>query len=303
MRPADFLPAQPLSRIIVRHTVGLSDPLTNDEISAADRANDGLPESLDAVVREYGITHLKIKLAGDPEADRERLARVATLCPRSAFTLDGNENYRAVEPFRALWESLRADSRLTEFLKGLIFVEQPLHRDAALAADTARALLAWKDRPPIIIDESDGEAGTLALALECGYAGTSHKNCKGVFKGLANAALIAQWRRNDSRASLHLSAEDLSNVGPVALTQDLAVIATLGIPHAERNGHHYFAGLSQFPAAIQDAMVGTHGDLFERKPSGFAAVRIGHGSVTVGSVVAAPFGYTSDVELETLATQ
>ena len=298
---AEFLPAQPLERIVVRHTVGLVDPLTDDEIPAHERVGDGLPESLAACLREDGITHLKIKLAGDLEQDRARLRRIAEVAGAScAFTLDGNENCTTIESFRGLWENLRADPVLARFFERLIFVEQPVHRDAALAPGTARAMLAWRDRPPIIIDESDGEAGTLALALDAGYAGGSHKNCKGVFKGLANACLIAQRSRRDPNARLHLSAEDLTNVGPLALPQDLAVIATLGIPHAERNGHHYFAGLGQFPRAMLEVVLAAHGDLFARHSAGFPAVRIERGGVAVRSVIDAPFGLLPVLDLSSL---
>jgi hypothetical protein len=88
-----------------------------------------------------------------------------------------------------------------------------------------------------------------------------------------------------------LSAEDLSNVGPVALPQDLAVVATLGIDHVERNGHHYFRGLSMLPRAGVEPLVAAHGDLYRRLPDdGTPAVRIEAGRVSIGSVVAAPFG-------------
>ena len=120
--------------------------------------------------------------------------------------------------------------------------------------------------------------------------GGSHKNCKGVFKGLANACLIAQRRRLNPSLPLYLSAEDLCNIGPLALLQDLAVVATLGIPDAERNGHHYFAGLSQFPSSIQDLTLAAHGDLYRRHATGFPAVHIDRGTIDVRSVVAAPFG-------------
>ena len=286
---AEFLPPAPLSRIGVRHTVGLSDPLTDAEI--VERVGDGLPETLEASIREDGIGLLKIKLAGDAERDRLRLREMAAVVGTScAFTLDGNENYRSVEAFRDSWENIVADAALAAFLAKLIFVEQPIHRDAALSPEAANALLAWTDRPPITIDESDGEIGTLARALEAGYAGGSHKNCKGVFKGIANACLIAHRRLADPAARLHLSAEDLCNVGPVALPQDLAVVASLGIPHAERNGHHYFAGLSQFPRATQQAVLAAHGDLYSTHADGFPKVRIEHGAIDVRSIVAAPFG-------------
>ena len=288
---ADFLPAQPFRSIIVRHTVGLTDPLTEGDIESGELVRDGLPQTLEAVIRKYGVTHFKIKLCGDIARDCARLLRLAEILPPSAAcTLDGNENYQAVAPFRALWEELRGDPVIARLLGGLIFVEQPLHRDIALTEATAQELQDWRERPPIIIDESDAELTSLPTALASGYAGTSHKNCKGVFKSFASAALIAHRRRANPRAALHLSAEDLSNIGPIALPQDLAVLATLGIPHAERNGHHYFAGLSQFPPAIQHAAQAAHGDLYEPHPDGFPMPRIRAGRMEIGSVIDAPFG-------------
>ncbi len=53
----------------------------------------------------------------------------------------------------------------------------------------------------MIIDESDAEIGDLARAAGLGYAGTSHKNCKGVMKGAAHRCLINHRNRHrtDSR--------------------------------------------------------------------------------------------------------
>src|SRR5262249_58169107 len=57
-------------------------------------------------------------------------------------------------------------------------------------------------------------------ALARGYQGTSHKNCKGVFKGIANACLVESLRREPGGEKLVMSGEDLANIGPVALLQD-----------------------------------------------------------------------------------
>ena len=300
LTPADLLPARPLDSVVARHTVGLADPLTDAEIPAAERLDDGLPQALDAAIRAYGLTHFKIKVGGDGDQDRERLRRLARLLDAAAgdyaFTLDGNEGYRAVAPFRAFWASLAADPTLAPFLRRLLFVEQPFHRDVALGAETGRDLAAWPDRPPIVIDESDGRLGDLATALERGYAGASHKGCKGIFKGLANACLLAARRRADPDGCYLLSAEDLSTVGPVALLQDLAVVATLGVPHAERNGHHYFAGLRALPPDLQGAVLARHGDLYRRHPGGYPTLDLRAGRVSTASVVAAPFGVGFDLD-------
>ncbi len=293
--PADYVSERPRESIVVRHTVGLSDPLTEASIPDAERVDDGLPQSLEACVRRYGLTHFKIKLSGEIEHDRARLRQLAALLDGSAFTLDGNESCRDVAQFRALWAGLRGDPAIARFLRGLLFVEQPLHRDCALSRESAESLLAWEDRPPIIIDESEGELRALATALASGYAGTSHKNCKGVIRGIANACLIAHRRRLEPERVLHLSGEDLTNVGPVALLQDLAAIAALGITHAERNGHHYFAGLSQFPASVQRGVLAAHGDLYLNH-RGYPVVRVEAGKISTRSVNAAPFGYAIEID-------
>ncbi len=302
LEPRDLLPEKPLESLIVRHTVGLSDPLTDADIDPAERAHDGLPQSLEAYLRRDGITHLKIKLSGNADRDRARLRAIAALleaCGTNyAYTLDGNENFHTVEPFRELWRSLAADGALADFLSRLIFVEQPIHRDAALAPETCAALRAWTDRPPIIIDESDSTLGVLATALEGGYVGTSHKNCKGVFKGLANACLVRRRLQQHPDGRFQMSAEDLTNVGPIALLEDLAAIATLGIPHAERNGHHYFAGLAQFPHEVQEAVLAAHPDLYRQHEAGYPVIRVEGGRVALGSAVAAPFGHAANFDLE-----
>jgi hypothetical protein len=87
-----------------------------------------------------------------------------------------------------------------------------------------------------------------------------------------------------------MSGEDLCNIGPVALLQDLAVMGALGIGSVERNGHHYHAGLSQFPNPLQEQVLACHGDLYERSQAGWPAVRITEGEMELSSLHRAPFG-------------
>ncbi|MYA78598.1 MAG: hypothetical protein F4Y17_13900, partial [Gemmatimonadetes bacterium] len=136
LEPADVLPDAPITVTNVRHTVGLGDPLTRPEIPPEELCNDGLPQSLDEVIDTYGISYFKIKLFGDKERDFDRLKQAAEIIggrlDHYAFTLDGNENYGDMESFRSFWEALRADRDLTKFLRRLICIEQPLHRNIAL---------------------------------------------------------------------------------------------------------------------------------------------------------------------------
>jgi hypothetical protein len=300
---ADLLPKQPLPRVLARHTIGLADPLESSDIAPAERLDDGLPQSLADCIRAYGLRHFKIKVNGHIDRDLERLGRIAGLIkdhtpPDFAFSLDGNEQFRSVNDFMVFWNEVTRAPGLRTFFKHLLFVEQPFHRDIALEPSAMRRLGDWAERPPFIIDESDGDLYSVAQALRLGYAGTSYKNCKGVFKGIANACLLAHRRPEHPELTTILSGEDLANIGPVALLQDLAVCAALGIGSIERNGHHYFAGLSMFPAGVQERMLTAHGDLYQRSRDGWPTLAVRDGGLDLGSVNAAPFGVGVEVDVD-----
>ena len=293
--PADLLPEKSDKNLIARHTIGLGDPLKDSDIPSGERCDDGLPQALDAVIDHYGLTHFKVKICGDLQTDLARLRAIAALLeekvPAYQFTLDGNEQYPTIGAFREHWEQFLADPALAVFLgeEHLLFVEQPIHRDHALNPEVAEDIRSWEQCPLMIIDESDGEIHSLRSALKIGYRGTSHKNCKGVFKGIANACLLEHLRRTDDGTWI-ISGEDLANVGPIALLNDLAVMAALGVGHVERNGHHYFSGLSMYPQKLQDAVCGVHADLYGPSDKGFATLAIADGLIAADSLVSAPFG-------------
>jgi len=160
----------------------------------------------------------------------------------------------------------------------------------------------WGEGPAIIIDESDGDLEALPRALTLGYRGTSHKNCKGVMKGIANRCLIEKRSRAESSTPLIMSGEDLCNQGPVALLQDLAVMSCLGMQSVERNGHHYCSGLSGFDARVRDDMLRQHPDLYHRTDQGWPSLTIVDGGIELSSVNAAPFGVGLTVPFESLPT-
>jgi hypothetical protein len=303
LTPADLLPEHPATRVLARHTVGLVDPLVDADVAPADRLDDGLPQSLAACIQTYGLRHFKIKLSGAIESDIERLRQVAEVIethapPGFAFSLDGNEQFRTLADFRAFWDALGRRAELRQFFTHLLFVEQPFHRDVALRPDAVGEIADWPERPPLIIDESDGEIESLPQALRLGYAGTSHKNCKGVFKGILNACLLEQRRRLHPDRPVILSGEDLANIGPVALLQDLTVCAALGITSVERNGHHYFAGLSMFPEEVQQQVLRAHGDLYRPSRDGWPTLAIRDGELSIQSLLSAPFGVGFPLRVE-----
>ena len=298
-RVSDWL-GRPLASVVARHTVGLGDPLDVDEIADVDRAADRLPQALVDVIDAYGLVHFKVKVCGQLEVDVPRLERLAELFGRQVpgyrITLDGNEQFRSLAQFREHWDSYLQRPALRQLLsrEHLIFVEQPLHRDDALADPVGEGFANWPEAPPMIIDESDAELGSLRRALELGYRGTSHKNCKGVFKGVLNRCLIEWYRREQPGGSWLMSGEDLANVGPVALLNDLEVMAALQIEDVERNGHHYFKGLSMYPDPLQEKVVAAYPTLYSRHEDGFAALAIDAGRLDVTGLAAAGFGCAID---------
>lgn len=294
VNPDTYLPTDPTREAAIRHTVGLTDPLERDEIDDDDRLDDGLPESLEGYVEQDGVDHFKIKLSADEARDAERLARIGTVLDANLddyfCTLDANEQYESVHAFKEQWERHVSNPDLASVLDRVAYVEQPLPREHALTDGTGEVLREWEERPPIIIDESDDELDSAGRALGCGYAGTSHKNCKGVFKGIVNACLMEHRRRANGGGEYVISGEDLTTIGPIELLHDLAVMGTLGMEHIERNGHHYYRGLEFLSDTIQRTILEVHGDLYSRHEEGFATMAIENGRIRFDSVVESPFG-------------
>jgi hypothetical protein len=306
-QPGDDLPDRPLHAIHARHTVGLTDPLRETDIPVDEVLNDGLPQSLEACIRFYGLTHFKLKIDGDSDRDIARLRQIAEVleegCPEGfAASLDGNESFREVATYGSFWDELQSDRNLNRLLDHLLFIEQPMHREIALQAPLPNLSHGNRKPCPVIIDESDAELSSLPRALELGYSGTSHKNCKGVFKGIANRCLINK-RSRMGKPELMMSGEDLSNIGPIALLQDLAVHSTLGIESVERNGHHYFAGLSAYPDVLQNQVREPHNDVYTRDRDGPVRINIDNGKMSTRSTVEAPFGTGFRPDLSSFADE
>jgi hypothetical protein len=262
-----FLPKRPLARLHVRHTVGLVDPITATDVS--EPVADGLPETLEDYLDVDDIRYLKVKVGGELDDDIARLQAIAAVLDRRArafgISLDGNEQYKAPDDFLGLIERIKASPKLKRFWDQVMFIEQPLDRAIALDPGVAPMLRALSVEKPVIIDEADGWVGAFEEAVRLGYRGTSHKNCKGVYKSLHNLALAAVHNERRGHDELFLTAEDLSNLPVVPLQADLAAVALLGVAHVERNGHHYFRGLGHLPEAEKAAALAAHPDLYERR--------------------------------------
>src|SRR4051812_9630743 len=265
---------RPRSEIAARHTVGLVDPITSVE----QRVNDGLPETLEEVVARYGHRWFKLKVGGDARTDVERLAAIGSVLDRIPdvyhATLDGNEQYADVDGVLQLWSRMKADPRLKRLTASIVFIEQPIKRQSALAADVS----ALSKEKPVIIDESDDSLDAFPRARALGYKGVSSKTCKGIYKSIINAARCASWGRD-----YFMTGEDLTVQAGLALQQDLALVSLLGLTHVERNGHHYVNGMAGLPAAEQEAFREAHPDLYERS-HGAVRVRIRNGNLQIRSL-------------------
>jgi len=288
---AESLADAPLSRVALRHTVGLVDELTEDDVSK--RVDDGLPESFAADIEAYGLTWFKLKLGGDAEVDFERFlafGSVLEACevknPR--FTVDGNEQFTDLGVLAAFLRRVDDDALGRRTLRGLQYIEQPLPRAISLDEAAARQLAALAEIAPVILDEADHGLEAFPRALELGYGGISVKNCKGVFRALTNRGLC------ELRDAFQ-SAEDLTTLGVLAVQQDLATVAALGLTHVERNGHHYFRGLDHLPADEARAALDAHPDLWCADDHG-TTLRIESGELALGSLQRPGFGY--DVEID-----
>jgi hypothetical protein len=286
--------------LAIRQTVGLADPLVDAEV--VDAPADGLPVSLEAVIERYGVTHFKIKTKGDLATDLPHVRRILALTTAHNvdpwFTIDGNESMTTAEHFTTWATGLLDDPELGPVLaERLIAVEQPFHRSMALGAEAGAALRALRPRLSVIIDESDEALSTVREAMDLGYAGGTYKGCKGVFRGLANAALV-RAREVDYRTVL--TAEDLSTLPPLTVAQDLVVSSFMGLSHIERNGHHYFGRLAPIDPDVETTAVHSHPDAYQRCDDGHVRLRVDAGRIAIGSLRAAPFGFAPMVDISQL---
>jgi hypothetical protein len=137
-----------------------------------------------------------------------------------------------------------------------------------------------------VIDEADDGYDAFPLARALGYRGISLKSCKGIYKSVINATRAAKWSAES--APCFVTAEDLTCQAGLAVQQDLALGALIGVRHAERNGHHYVDGFAETPAAEAEAFLSAHPDLYTSE-GGKVRLAIHDGDLLTGSLTAPGF--------------
>lgn len=277
---SQMLPQSPTDQMGLRHTIGLGDPLVAADLSKP--LNDGLPETLEQVILQYGARYFKIKVNNNIPESIDRLRRIASILdekvPEYAATLDGNEAFPTMDEFYDFLTQCTAEPALKTLLERTLWIEQPVARQQALDPGVNPVLKAISAIKPIIIDESDGDDAALGEALKLGYAGISAKNCKGVFRTLQSfQTLHAPGAAN----GLILSSEDLTNQPIVPNHQDLAVAAALGITHSERNGHHFFRGFEFLSPSERQQALEDYPKLYENSSDGIPSLRFHNGMMSL----------------------
>jgi hypothetical protein len=263
---------KPLPRVAIRHTVGLDDTVEGEGGVADARENSG-------------ARYFKLKLSGDPVADAARLARIGkeldALARDYKVTLDANEQYADLAALHALIDRLDHDPALRSISSRLLYVEQPMPRDV-----TRQSPLGSLAVRGFIIDEADDSYDAFSAARALGYCGISSKSCKGLYKSIVNATRSAKWSTAGER--FFVTGEDLTCQAGLAVQQDLALGAFIGIAHAERNGHHYVDGFGDTPAAEAQAFAAAHPDLYADAGQGIR-LSIHDGDLLTGSLNAMGF--------------
>ncbi|VIO70764.1 hypothetical protein [Bradyrhizobium ivorense] len=261
-----------VDRVAIRHTVGMDDSIEGEGGIADPKEN-------------AGARYFKLKLNGDPAHDAARLARIgkelAMLPYATKVTLDANEQYADLAALNALVDRLDHDVALAPIAANLLYIEQPMPRDITKASPLG-ALAARS----FIIDEADDSYDAFPAARALGYRGISSKSCKGVYKSIINATRAAAWSADGG--PYFISGEDLTCQAGLAVQQDLALGALIGVTHAERNGHHYVDGFAETPGVETEGFFAAHPDLY-RRDGAKVRLAIHDGDLLTGSLTVSGF--------------
>jgi L-alanine-DL-glutamate epimerase-like enolase superfamily enzyme len=226
----------PKPRMPLYHLVGALDPLSPGAVSKP--IGDGLPETLGEWIAYNGLTHLKIKLAGDNlDWDVERVSHVERVaveaqqargCNRWHYSLDFNEKCQEVEYVLEFLKRVGAESPLA--LDRVQYIEQPTHRD--LDRGGGIPVHAAAKIKPVVIDESLTDLSSLERACELGYTGVALKACKGQTESLLMAAAA-------QKHGMFLCVQDLTCPGASFLHSAEIAARIPGVAAIEGNGRQY----------------------------------------------------------------
>jgi L-alanine-DL-glutamate epimerase-like enolase superfamily enzyme len=252
---------EPQAKLPLYHLVGALDPLTDGDVEQ--KIGDGLPEHLEEWIRYNGLTHLKIKLAGDDlKWDVERVLAVDRVASGAQaarngtnwhYSLDFNEKCANVDYLLDFLKQVQQGSAVA--FDRVQYIEQPTHRD--LAAHPQNKVHAAAKLKPVVIDESLVDYDSLLLAREQGYTGIALKACKGHTDSLLLGAA-------GQKLGMFLCVQDLTCPGFSFLHSASLAARIPGVVAVEGNGRQYCPAANRrwrarYPTMfdIKDGTVGT----------------------------------------------
>ncbi|HEX4070289.1 MAG TPA: mandelate racemase/muconate lactonizing enzyme family protein [Planctomycetaceae bacterium] len=226
---------QPKERLPLYHLVGALDPLTEADVKTP--VGDGLPESLGAWIKADGLTHLKIKLAGDDiDWDVERVLAVDRVASEANgargvkqwfYSCDFNEKCANVDYVLEFFGRIKKKNAAA--FDRIQYIEQPTNRDLKAHPEKMHEAAKLK---PVVIDESLVDFETLVMARELGYSGAALKACKGQTDSLLLAAAAQKF-------GMFLCVQDLTCPG-ASFLQSAALAARIPTTAAvEGNARQY----------------------------------------------------------------
>ncbi|MEC8553753.1 MAG: mandelate racemase/muconate lactonizing enzyme family protein [Planctomycetota bacterium] len=231
--PGDYLSDAPKSTMPLYHLVGALDPLSKDDQQEV--LNDGYPETLEEWLHKDGVTHLKIKLAGNNiDWDVGRIVEVTRICERVAsernwkLSFDFNEQCPNEDYVLDLLERIERLSKPS--FDRLQYIEQPTPRD--LTQRTEMTVHRIARIRPVVIDESLTGAESLKLARQRGYTGLALKACKGQSESLIMGSAGAEY-------SMFTCVQDLTCIGASFLHSAAVAARFPKVAAIEGNGRQY----------------------------------------------------------------
>ena len=227
---------KPKRRMPLYHLVGALDPLTHLDVTTP--INDRLPETLAEWIVADGLTHLKIKLAGDDlQWDVDRVVSVdrvaaeaqsARNCSAWWYSLDFNEKCSDVAYVLDFLRQVREAA--PDAFDRVQYIEQPTHRD--LRANPESRMHEAAQIKPVVIDESLVDLESLLLSREMGYSGIALKACKGQSEALLMAAAAKKY-------GMFLCVQDLTCIGASFLHSASLAARVPAVAAIEGNGRQY----------------------------------------------------------------
>lgn len=200
--PSSFLRLPRQTDLPAWHSVGVSDPLTLDELDGSE-PEDGYPNDLESWIRRDGIKCLKIKLSGRSyEEDLDRILRIGALADELScdwmcadFNCTVAEVSFVSEMLRELLE------RAPRTFARILYVEQPFAYEMSDSPADVRAASALK---PLFMDESAHDWKLVREGRRRGWTGVALKACK----TYTSAFLMQAWAKAHG---MPIMVQDLTN--------------------------------------------------------------------------------------------